>query len=84
MGIGRFMSAQEVASTTEADAFESYAPATESQQLVSKDLLSRTGDGAKDGDILAVEYEGRLMATGKRFDKGEFSSKLGSGRVMPG
>lgn len=82
---GRFMfGTDQDGATTAVDTFEAYAIATENQQLAIKDLVVGTGDGAKDGDIIAVTYEGRLMTTGKRFDKGEFALKLGSGQVMPG
>lgn len=78
-----FMAADESISST-VDPFETYIPG-EQTELVSKDFVVGTGESAKAGDVLNVEYKGQLMdASQKVFDEGTFSFKLGEGKVIPG
>merc|ERR1712183_342837 len=42
------------------------------------------GQMARIGHTVKVQYEGRLAANGKRFDKGSISFKLGMGEVIRG
>ena len=67
------------------DPFDSYSQTDPSQKLMYRDTVAGTGDVAMEGKVLKVAYTGRLMATGKEFDKGNgFSFRLGEGRVIPG
>lgn len=48
--------------------------------------ITQAGKGkiARAGDKAKVKYEGRLAATGKRFDKGSIRFHLGMGEVING
>jgi peptidylprolyl isomerase len=58
--------------------------------LVAQDLIKGTGQAAKDGDSLSVQYVGVLYKTGKQFDaswdrgKQPFQFTLGQGNVIKG
>ena len=57
-------------------------------ELVIEDLVEGNGDGAADGNTVAVHYTGTLM-NGTKFDssldRGQpFSVSLGAGSVIPG
>lgn len=60
------------------------------KQLVSKDLIKGTGQAAKAGSILTVNYVGVLYSNGKEFDSSWKAGKpfgpfpLGHGAVIPG
>jgi FKBP-type peptidyl-prolyl cis-trans isomerase len=60
------------------------------KQLVVQDLVPGTGQAAKDGDQLSVQYVGVLYKTGKQFDaswdrgKQPFQFTLGQGGVIKG
>ncbi len=59
------------------------------KKLVIKDLRAGSGQAAKAGDTVTVQYVGVLYANGKQFDaswdRGEpFSFPLGGGQVIPG
>jgi peptidylprolyl isomerase len=59
------------------------------KKLVVKDLKPGSGQAAKAGDTVTVQYVGVLYANGKQFDaswdRGEpFSFPLGAGQVIPG
>jgi peptidylprolyl isomerase len=58
-------------------------------KLVSKDLVTGTGQVAKAGDTVVVNYVGALYKTGKTFDSSwqrntPFTAPLTSGSVIPG
>ena len=59
-------------------------------QLVVQDLVKGTGQAAKDGDQLSVQYVGVLYKNGKQFDaswdrgKQPFQFTLGQGNVIKG
>jgi peptidylprolyl isomerase len=53
-------------------------------ELDIQDTLVGNGEEAKAGDIVTVQYEGRLLKTDKKFDGGSISFKLGEGKVIPG
>jgi peptidylprolyl isomerase len=60
------------------------------KKLVVKDLRNGSGQPAKPGDTLTVQYVGVLYANGKQFDASwdrpgqPFSFQLGAGGVIPG
>jgi peptidylprolyl isomerase len=59
------------------------------KQLETTDLRTGSGDEAKSGDKVTVQYVGVLYKRGKQFDaswdRGEpFSFTLGAGEVIPG
>jgi peptidylprolyl isomerase len=59
------------------------------KQLESKDLVEGTGEEAKSGDKVTVDYVGVNYKSGKEFDaswdRGEpFTFQLGAGMVIPG
>jgi FKBP-type peptidyl-prolyl cis-trans isomerase len=59
------------------------------KQLVENDLIEGTGDEAKSGDEVTVQYVGVGYETRKQFDaswdrKEPFSFTLGGGEVIPG
>ncbi|HEU4978601.1 MAG TPA: FKBP-type peptidyl-prolyl cis-trans isomerase, partial [Solirubrobacteraceae bacterium] len=60
------------------------------KQLVVQDLIKGTGQAAKDGDQLSVQYVGVLFKNGKQFDaswdrgKQPFQFTLGQGNVIKG
>jgi peptidylprolyl isomerase len=59
------------------------------KQLETTDLRTGSGDEAKSGDKVTVQYVGVLYKSGKQFDaswdRGEpFSFTLGAGEVIPG
>jgi FKBP-type peptidyl-prolyl cis-trans isomerase len=58
-------------------------------KLVTKDLVTGTGQTAKAGDTVTVNYVGALYKTGKEFDSSwsrnqPFTTALSTGSVMPG
>jgi FKBP-type peptidyl-prolyl cis-trans isomerase len=58
-------------------------------QLVTKDLVTGTGQTAKAGDTVTVNYVGVLYKTGKEFDSSwsrnqPFTTALTNGSVIPG
>ena len=58
-------------------------------QLVTKDLVTGTGQTAKAGDTVTVNYVGVLYKTGKEFDSSwsrnqPFTTPLSTGSVIPG
>ena len=58
-------------------------------QLVTKDLVTGTGQTAKAGDTVTVNYVGVLYKTGKEFDSSwsrnqPFTTALTTGSVIPG
>lgn len=67
---------------TTGDSFEDYSPGQ--AKLASKDTVVGTGEGSKSGDVLTVNYRGEVLKTGKIFDEGAFTFKLGEGKVIPG
>jgi FKBP-type peptidyl-prolyl cis-trans isomerase len=57
--------------------------------LVTKDLVQGTGQTAKAGDTVTVNYVGELYKTGKEFDSSwsrnqPFTTALSAGSVIPG
>ena len=57
--------------------------------LVTKDLVTGTGQTAKAGDTVTVNYVGVLYKTGKEFDSSwsrnqPFTTALSTGSVIPG
>ena len=66
------------------DPFDSFEVGSQTQGLASRDVALGDGEVAAVGDIVTVKYAGRLMRTGKQFDAGSISFKLGAGRVIPG
>jgi peptidylprolyl isomerase len=60
------------------------------KSLVAQDLIAGTGQAAKDGDQLSVQYVGVLYKGGKQFDaswdrgKQPFQFTLGQGNVIKG
>ena len=70
--------------TVPSDAFDNYSQ-SDSDQLAIKETVVGTGEEAEIGKVVTVAYQGRLMSTGKQFDKGVgFSFRLGDGNVIPG
>jgi len=58
-------------------------------KLVTKDLVVGTGQTAKAGDTIVVNYVGVLYKTGKEFDSSwsrntPFTTPLSAGQVIPG
>ncbi|MGH2886120.1 MAG: FKBP-type peptidyl-prolyl cis-trans isomerase [Solirubrobacteraceae bacterium] len=58
-------------------------------KLVTKDLVTGTGQTAQAGDTVTVNYVGVLYKTGKEFDSSwsrnqPFTTPLASGSVIPG
>jgi peptidylprolyl isomerase len=58
-------------------------------KLVTKDLVVGTGQTAKAGDTITVNYVGVLYKTGKEFDSSwsrntPFTTPLAAGQVIPG
>ena len=58
-------------------------------KLVTKDLVTGTGQTAKAGDTVTVNYVGELYKTGKEFDSSwsrnqPFTTALTTGSVIPG
>jgi len=58
-------------------------------KLVTKDLVTGTGQTAKAGDTVTVNYVGVLYKTGKEFDSSwsrnqPFTTALSNGSVIPG
>jgi FKBP-type peptidyl-prolyl cis-trans isomerase len=58
-------------------------------KLVTKDLVTGTGQTAKAGDTVTVNYVGVLYQTGKEFDSSwsrnqPFTTALSNGSVIPG
>lgn len=43
-----------------------------------------TGDEVKEGDLLTVLYDGKVMQSSRDFGRGTFQFKYGEKRVMPG
>jgi len=72
---------EEVSEST-GDAFEDYVPGQE--KLASKDTILGTGDAAQNDNVLTVNYKGTVLKSGKVFDEGTFTFKLGARKVMPG
>lgn len=72
---------EEVTEST-GDAFEDYAPGQE--KLASKDTIVGTGDAAQNDNVLTVNYKGTVLKSGKVFDEGTFTFKLGARKVIPG
>ena len=53
--------------------------------LIMKDIVDGSGKAsASSGDIVTVKYSGRLKSSGKEFDAGVYTFKLGVGRVIKG
>ena len=52
--------------------------------LIIEDIIAGSGPAASPGDIVTVKYTGRLQSSGKQFDAGTITFKLGAGRVIPG
>lgn len=67
---------------TTGDEFDDYSPGQ--SKLASKDTVVGTGENSKPGDVLTVTYKGEVLETGKVFDEGSFTFKLGQGKAMPG
>ena len=53
-------------------------------RLIIEDIIAGSGPAASPGDIVTVKYTGRLQSSGKQFDAGTITFKLGAGRVIPG
>ena len=70
--------------SSEADAFDAFEVGSQTQGLAARDEVLGDGEVAAVGDIVTVKYAGRLLRTGKQFDAGSISFKLGAGRVIPG
>mmetsp|Transcript_27970 Transcript_27970/g.39391 ORF Transcript_27970/g.39391 Transcript_27970/m.39391 type:complete len:206 (+) Transcript_27970:159-776(+) len=67
------------------DPFDTYAIGSRNQALAIRDVSVGSGDVIQEGDLIQVEYNGKLMATNKQFDEGNFMLKFGEAyRVMPG
>mmetsp|Transcript_11003 Transcript_11003/g.17020 ORF Transcript_11003/g.17020 Transcript_11003/m.17020 type:complete len:207 (+) Transcript_11003:25-645(+) len=67
------------------DPFDTYAIGSRNQELATRDVSVGSGDVIQEGDLIQVEYNGKLMATNKQFDEGNFMLKFGEPyRVMPG
>lgn len=62
--------------------------APKTMDLQVEDIATGSGQVAKDGDKLTVNYTGKLSDTGQVFDssvgKQPFTFKLGGGEVIPG
>mmetsp|Transcript_40150 Transcript_40150/g.45698 ORF Transcript_40150/g.45698 Transcript_40150/m.45698 type:complete len:227 (-) Transcript_40150:387-1067(-) len=85
VAISMFSSGEEegdALTVTTGDEFEDYSPGQE--ELASKDTVVGSGETSKPGDVLTVNYKGEVLQTGKVFDEGSFSFKLGVGNVIPG
>ncbi len=67
---------------TAGDEFEDYTPGQKT--LASKDTMKGSGESSKDGDVLTVNYRGQVLKSGKVFDEGTFTFKLGERKVIPG
>mmetsp|Transcript_17230 Transcript_17230/g.24257 ORF Transcript_17230/g.24257 Transcript_17230/m.24257 type:complete len:204 (+) Transcript_17230:135-746(+) len=67
------------------DPFDTYAINARDQPLAFRDVEVGSGDVIAEGDLIQVEYTGKLMANNKQFDEGNFKLKYGEPyRVMPG
>jgi len=64
------------------DPFEAYSPGQTT--LASKDTVIGTGAASTAGDIVTVDYKGEVLKTGKVFDQGTFTFKLGDRKVIKG
>jgi len=81
--IGLSESATENDSPDFQDPFASFIPGQET--IATMETIMGSGEEtSKDGDIINVQYAGRLLANGKQFDAGTISFKLGDGKVIPG
>lgn len=66
-----------------ADPFDSYRAG--SDQLAIKEVSPGQGEGAADGDVLTVSFQGNVWSSGYQFEKADnFIFKMGGGRCMPG
>jgi FKBP-type peptidyl-prolyl cis-trans isomerase len=56
------------------------------REIVWKDIIMGANeDGAKDQDVLVVNYKGTIMSSGKTFNSGnDFSFQIGKGQSLPG
>jgi len=54
------------------------------QGLATFDITEGDGEGARNGDMVKVEYIGKLMANGNEFDRGTIVFDLGEGKVIQG
>lgn len=65
------------------DPFESYSPGS---SLVYKEIASGEGEPCEDGDVLTVEYKGKLFgSSGKQFDQSDnWIFRKAEGNCMPG
>ena len=63
-------------------------PATPPTQLVAQDEVVGTGEAAKAGQMISVNYTGKLFSDGSVFDtsigRAPFQFTLGGGQVIPG
>lgn len=64
--------------------FDEYSQTEPTQDLGYEDTLIGTGDMAMEGKVVTVAYKGTLMESGKTFDEGSISFRLGEGRVIAG
>eukprot|EP00555_Chaetoceros_dichaeta_P008353 CAMPEP_0198253778 /NCGR_PEP_ID=MMETSP1447-20131203/4158_1 /TAXON_ID=420782 /ORGANISM="Chaetoceros dichaeta, Strain CCMP1751" /LENGTH=218 /DNA_ID=CAMNT_0043939585 /DNA_START=82 /DNA_END=738 /DNA_ORIENTATION=+ len=69
---------------TSSSPFDDYKMSDPTQGLEIKDVIVGDGEPAKDGDLLKVKYTGIIMASGRQFDTGKISFKLGDGEVIKG
>ncbi|CAB9531061.1 FK506-binding protein 4 [Seminavis robusta] len=70
---------------TEVSPFDAYEQTAAQTTVEYKDFVTGTGPASEDGNLLKVKYEGRLMASNKKFDVAEeFVFRIGEGRVAPG
>ena len=65
------------------DPFESYSPGS---SLVYKEIAPGVGEPCEDGDVLTVEYKGKLFgSSGKQFDQSDnWIFRKAEGNCMPG
>ena len=77
------LSSTAAADSTPDDPFESYSPGS---SLVYKELASGEGEPCEDGDVLTVEYKGKLFgSSGKQFDQSDnWIFRKAEGNCMPG
>eukprot|EP00592_Proboscia_alata_P008724 CAMPEP_0194358292 /NCGR_PEP_ID=MMETSP0174-20130528/5546_1 /TAXON_ID=216777 /ORGANISM="Proboscia alata, Strain PI-D3" /LENGTH=199 /DNA_ID=CAMNT_0039128557 /DNA_START=79 /DNA_END=678 /DNA_ORIENTATION=- len=68
---------------SEVDPFEAYVMGR-TTVVAKKDTVKGDGEISKKGDILTIDYVGRLLQSGTEFDKGTMAFKLGDGNVIPG
>jgi FKBP-type peptidyl-prolyl cis-trans isomerase len=77
-------SSSDAPSAAAVDEFAEYSLSKPDQGLAFRDTVVGSGTLAEKGKVLCVSYTGRLLATGKQFDEGQYAFRLGEGKVMRG